>query len=262
MSWTDYPQYYDLLFRDETPYEAFFIERAFEKYLPEVWNSGKPRRLYEPASGTGRLVAKLAKEGFDVVGCDLAETALAYTRKRLTRQKLHAELHHADMTSFVANPPAHLAYCFVNTFRYLLTDALALQHLAAVADSLCQGGIYLLGFHIIPLDADEECVERWSATHGRTKVDGTLRVTEFDRQRRVEQIRISIEAKIAGSKKEKISFHDDFQFRLYTAGQFRALLAKCPQFELVDVYDFNYDIDEPLPLDDEISDTVAVLRKI
>ena len=48
---------------------------------------------------------------------------------------------------------------------------------------------------------------------------------------------------------------------MYTAGQFRRLLAKVPELELCDVYDFWYEIDQPLELDDEISDTVFILRK-
>jgi hypothetical protein len=53
----------------------------------------------------------------------------------------------------------------------------------------------------------------------------------------------------------------EFPLRLYTAEQLRSLLAKVPQFHLCDVFDFCYEIDEPLKLDDEISDTVLVLRR-
>jgi hypothetical protein len=60
---------------------------------------------------------------------------------------------------------------------------------------------------------------------------------------------------------EKLRLRDEFPLRLYTAGQFRRLLAQVPAFELVDVYDFWYEIDHPLKLDDEISDTVFILRR-
>ena len=49
--------------------------------------------------------------------------------------------------------------------------------------------------------------------------------------------------------------------RLYTADQFRRTLRAVPEFELLDVFDFWYDIDDPLKFDDEITDTVFVLRK-
>jgi hypothetical protein len=54
---------------------------------------------------------------------------------------------------------------------------------------------------------------------------------------------------------------DDFALRLYSATQFRRLLRQVPQLELCDVFDFWYDIAEPLRLDGSISDTVAILRK-
>jgi hypothetical protein len=48
---------------------------------------------------------------------------------------------------------------------------------------------------------------------------------------------------------------------MYTAAQFRRLLTAVPQLELCDVYDFWFDIDQPLELNDEITDTVFVLRR-
>jgi hypothetical protein len=48
---------------------------------------------------------------------------------------------------------------------------------------------------------------------------------------------------------------------MYTAAQFRRLLKSVPAFQLLDVYDFWYDIDDPLKLDNQITDTVFVLQK-
>jgi hypothetical protein len=48
---------------------------------------------------------------------------------------------------------------------------------------------------------------------------------------------------------------------MYTARQFRSLLCRVPDWELCDVFDFWYEIDQPLTLNDDITDTVFVLRK-
>ncbi len=48
---------------------------------------------------------------------------------------------------------------------------------------------------------------------------------------------------------------------MYTAAQFRSLLAKVPSLELCDVYDFCYEIDRPLRLNNELSDAVFILRR-
>ena len=41
-------------------------------------------------------------------------------------------------------------YCTVDTFRHLLTEKKAIQHLENVSFALKKNGIYILGLHIIP----------------------------------------------------------------------------------------------------------------
>ena len=60
------------------------------------------------------------------------------------------------MRTYRVKPQVDIAYCFVNTFRHLLTEEDAVQHLQSVAASLRPGGLYLLGLHMLPPDADEE----------------------------------------------------------------------------------------------------------
>ncbi len=251
--WYDYPQYYDLAFRSETVPEADFVEAACRKYC-----GGDVQRLLEPACGTGRLVSELAARGYQLTGLDLSKPSLAYLRRRLARRKLEAEILHADMTDFDLSEPADGAYCLINSFRHLLTEEAALSHLQAVARNLRPGGIYLLGFHLLPPDADEEDTERWSESQGQTKVTVTYRVLETDRRRRLEKLRVCL---LARSKEKEFRLRHDFECRMYTAGQFLQLLEKVPEFELCDVYDFWYDIDDPLELSDENGDSVFVLRK-
>jgi SAM-dependent methyltransferase len=251
--WYDYPQYYDLAFRSETVPEANFIEAACRKYC-----DGEARRLLEPACGTGRLVTELAGRGYELVGVDLNKPSLRYLRRRLERRKLKAELVHADMSDFELSQPVDAAYSTFDGFRHLLTEEAASSHLQAVARCLRPGGIYLLGFHLLPPDAAEECVERWAERRGQTKVTVTLRVLATDRRRRVERLRVCL---LVRSGTKELRLRHEFEFRMYTAGQFMELLEKVPEFELCDVYDFWYDIDDPLVLDDEISDTLFVLKK-
>jgi SAM-dependent methyltransferase len=252
-SWYDYPQYYDMAFRADTRGEADFIEAACRKY-----GRGPVRRLLEPACGTGRLVAELAARGHRVTGVDLSGPSLDYLRRRLDRRGLRATIVQGDMADFELARPVDAAYCMVNSFRHLLTEELARRHLECVAAALRPGGIYILGLHLLPMDADESCIERWRADAGRTHLSVTLRVTATDRRRRLETLRVSTLVR-TGRRERRL--RDEFQLRMYTAAQFRRLLASVPNLELCDVYDFWYEIDEPLKLNDEISDTVAVVRK-
>jgi SAM-dependent methyltransferase len=253
-SWYDCPRLYDLAFRSETRPEADFIEAACRKYC-----SFPVRRLLEPACGSGRLVAELAARGYRMTGFDQSAPALRYLRRRLARRGLRAKVFQADMADFFVARPADAAYNTFDSFRHLLSERSARRHLECVADSLRPGGIYILGFHLLPPDASLECTERWTERHRKTQVTVTLRVLEADRRKRMEQVRISILARYGGTLTR---LRDEFPLRLYTAAQVRKLLASVPALELCDVFDFWYEIDHPLRLDNEIADAVFVLRKL
>lgn len=252
-SWYDYPAYYDIAFRSETRPEADFLEAACRKYC-----RFPARRLVEPACGTGRLVVEMARRGYRVTGFDLSQPAIEFLKRQLERRQLKAQVFQADMMDFRLPRPVDAAFCTFNTFRHLLSETAARRHLEAVAANVRPGGIYILGLHLLPPDADEECTERWSERHGKTQVTVTLRVVGCDRRRRVERLRVST---LVRNGRGELRLRDEFPLRLYTATQFRRLLVSVPAWELADVYDFNYDIDEPLRLDDEIADTVFILKR-
>ena len=249
----DYPQYWDLAFRSETRTEANFIEAACRKY-------GRPpvRHLLEPGCGGGRLVVELASRGYQVSGFDLSEEAVKYVRKRLRRRGLEADVFCADMRDFQVDRPVDAAFNTFNTFRHLTTEADARRHLELVASSVRAGGIFILGFHLLPPDADEEDEERWSARHGKTKVNTTLRVRSCDRERRIESLQFVLNVT---TPSRKLRLESTFDYRIYRAHQAESLIRSVSEWELCDVYDFWYDIDEPLELNDEMGDTVFILRR-
>jgi SAM-dependent methyltransferase len=252
-NWYDYPQYFDIAFRDETPAELQFFAAAFRRYA-----KGEVKRVYEPGCGSGRLVVGLAQLGYEVVGSDLSEKSLQYLRRKLRRRNLTAQTELADMTDYVPTPAVDAAVCTFNTFRHLLTEETAVCHLRTIAAALRPGGIYILGFHIIPLDADEDCTERWRAKHGGTSVSVTLRVTDFDRKNRLEQIRVSL---LARSNEKTTRCRTDYAMRLYTLEEVEGLLHQVPELELLGVHDFDYQIDEQRQWDDDLVDAVLVLAK-
>jgi SAM-dependent methyltransferase len=243
----------DLAFRDETKAEVGFLIAAFRKY-----SQCPVTRLLEPGCGGGRLVTAMTARGYDLVGIDQSRPALAYARKRLEKRRLKAELIHGDMSSFRLEHAVDAAFCTFNTFRHLTTEQAARAHLLCVADHLQVGGIYILGLHLLPLDIAEEACERWSARQGSTRLSVTLRVVATDRRKRLERLRISL---FAQSPRHERRVRSEFALRMYTARQFRRLLATVPSLELAAVHDFWYEIDRPLRLSDELTDTVFILRK-
>lgn len=249
----DAPRYWDLAFSDETAYEADFITAVAEKYFAD-----KSLHVLEIGCGGGRQVIELTKRGFSVTAFDLNTTCAEWTRRQLRRRRLNAEVFCGDMTDFSIARPVHLAHCLVNTFRHLTTEASARQHLECVAGSLRSGGIYLLGFHLLPPDADEEDCERWTIQHRQTRITTTVRVLNFSRRKRMETVRFSLKVT---SPQKIVRLSTDHQLRIYRADQFRSLLKSVPALKLLDVFDFCYDLTEPLPLNDQLGDAVFVLQK-
>lgn len=250
----DAPGYWDLAFSDETLYEADFIEAAAARYL----KISRPRIL-EIGCGGGRQVIELAKRCCEVFAFDLNDSCVSWTQRQLKRRKLTAHVFSGDMTNFRLPRSVDIAHCLVNTFRHLLTEQTARQHLQCVAESLRPGGIYLLGFHLLPPDAAEEDCERWTINHRGTRVTTTIRVLNFCRRKRIETVRFNLKVT---TPKKILRLSTDHQLRIYRADQFRTLLRSVPSFKLLDVFDFCYDLTEPLVLNDNLGDAVFVLQKL
>ena len=254
-NWYDHPQYFDMVFRDETALEVAFFDQAFERFADVP-----VRRILEPGCGSGRLVAEMAARGYRVTGLDLSQPMLDYLSRRLRRRGLHAELVLGDMTEMNFDTKFDSAFCTFNTFRHLIEERDAVSHLRSVAKHLRAGGIYLLGFHLIPMDADPECTERWKASHGGTTVHVTLRVIDFDRRKRQEMLRVSIKAQKRSGQIERVQ--SEFPLRIYTPAQAKSLLKKVEDlFEIRSIHDFDYEIDEPRKFDNDLTDALFVLKR-
>lgn len=254
-TWYDHPQYFDMLFRDETDAEVEFFEKAFAKIAKR-----KVKRLLEPGCGSGRLVVEMARRGYDVTGLDLSDPMLRYVRRQLSRKKLQARTVIGDMTRMELDQKYDAAFCTFNTFRHLLTERDAESHLRSVANHLNRGGIYILGLHLIPLDAYESCIERFTTKYGGTRVTTTIKVIDFNRRQRQETLRVSVKATKRTGKVERV--RSEFPLRLYTASQIRRLFGKVDDvLELAAIHDYGYDIDETFDLDDDLLEAVFVFRK-
>jgi ubiquinone/menaquinone biosynthesis C-methylase UbiE len=202
----------------------------------------------------------MASRGYDVTGLDLSQSMLDYLQQRLETQGLEANLVLGDMTAMDFAQKFDSAFCTFNTFRHLTSTVDAVKHLRSVADNLRSGGLYILGFHLIPMDADPDCTERWKASDGSVKLKVKLKVIDFNRKARQERLRVSIKAKKPSGKIQRI--HSEFPLRIYTPKQAKKLFRKVEDvFEVCGIYDFDYDIDEEREFDNDLTDALFVLRR-
>ena len=249
----DYPKYYDLLFGSDWKAEFDFLCDCFEKHAQRpVW------RLFEPACGTGRLLGKFAAAGYEVSGNDLNAKAIDFCNARLTRQGFPASAEVGDMSSFRLRRKADAAFNTINSFRHLPSEQAAEDHLRCMADALAKGGVYVLGFHLTPTEKPACDEEAWSARRGNLGVCSRMWSIALDRRRRQESVGMTVDVH---TPTRQFRLAQEMNFRTYTATQFRRLLARVESFELVETYDFAYDINDPIRVGRQTEDVVYVLRK-
>ncbi len=248
----DFPRYYDLVYGSDWKAELDFLCASFGRYThrPVV-------RVFEPACGTGRLLYRLGKAGYEVSGLDLNARAVDYCNRRLARQGLPRSVWVGDMTDFRLPRRVDAAFNMINSFRHLPDESSAQKHLAAVAGSLRKGGLYILGLHLTPTRGeamDEEC---WSARRGHLAVNTRLWTRQQDRRRRTEHCGMVYDIY---TPTKHIRLTDEIVFRTYTWPQFQRLLRKVPAFEIAAVHDFAYNLNTETRISATTEDVVFVLR--
>ena len=251
--WYDLPLYYDIVYDEDSAEEAAFIEAMFDRHIDRP-----DGRILEPACGTGRLMATLGQRGFEVSGFDISEPMLAFARERLREAGVDGELKRAGLDDFRFRKRFDLAHCLVSSFKYLLSEEAALEHLRRVAGALRPGGIYLLGLHLTDYDDRQRARERWTGKRDGIYVVNNLQSWPPDARARRERLRSRLIVQQAGRTDR---YETQWHFRTYSAGQLKRLLAKVPEFEHIATHDFLYEADERTTLTDEGLDKILVLRR-
>lgn len=249
----DYPIYYDLVFGADWSAEFHFLKACFAKHI-----SGKTKRLLEPACGTGRLIFRFAKAGYQVAGIDLNPKAVAYCNERFAKHGLPETAWVADMADFTVPKPYDASFNTINSFRHLSTEALAVAHLKCMAGAIRPGGFYALGLHLTPTEAPPTDEEAWSARRGNLQVNTKMWPLSRDPKRRIERFGMRFDVY---RPTEQLRIEDQLVLRSYTAKQFNQLLAKVPEWTVEEVYDFRYRINEPVEIDGSSEDVVYILKR-
>ncbi|MEM9489671.1 MAG: class I SAM-dependent methyltransferase [Myxococcota bacterium] len=256
--WYQTPQFYDIIFDTESRLEGDFLEAALDRYA----TGRSRRRVLEPACGSGRLVAEMARRGWRVLGYDLNDGAVAYAKRRLselgTASAGPARVVRGAMQTYRVPGRFDLAHCLVSSFRYLLSENDARSHLDGVARALRPGGIYVLGLHLSQYGHESIGRERWVADRGGVEVVCNIQSWPSDRQRRRQQMRSRL---VVTQRGRTDRYQTLWQFRTYSVRQFRALLRRVPQFDHVATHDFDYRLDEPHQLGAKRLDQVVILRR-
>lgn len=249
----DYPKYYDLLFGSDVAAEFRFLKACFAKHA-----GCEVKRVFEPACGTGRLLIKLGRSGFDVAGNDLNPRAVDFCNERLSKYNLPESVVVADMSNFKLKKKFDASFNMINSFRHLATEKQARNHLECMAKAMNKGGLYVLGIHLEPTSGPAMQEESWSARRGNLVVNSHMWSKGIDRKKRLEHLGLNIDV-FTPTKRMRIVDH--MEYRTYKHSQFQSLVKSVPQLEIAETYDFSYNIRQPHVVSGATEDVVFVLRR-
>lgn len=250
----DHPKYYDLVFGADVAAEKQFILDCCDKHT-----SFRNPRFFEPACGTGRLVVALASAGYQTAGLDLNDRAIDFCNDRLKRRGLPETCFVADMSDFKTKTKFEVAFNTINSFRHLLSEKAARDHLICLGNSIRKGGLYLLGIHLTPTDANPSEGESWSARRGHLSINTMMWTTSREPRKRIERFGLYFDVhRPSGS----FRIVDELVLRSYLPHQLEKLVQSSGVWEIIETYDFGYDIDFPTEVDSTSEDVVYVLKRI
>jgi len=241
--WYDRAEAYDILCGWDPRPERDFILGASERF-----GVGPARRVLEPFCGSGRLLR--AMPGL-AVGFDRNPHMVRYAKRT------GARAFRADAGRFAVREASFdLAYCLLDSFRYLLTEEAARAHLRAVARALRPGGVYVLGMEVTG-DLDPEATrDAWSGDRSGIRVDGEVTCLG-DRAERIETLRVRLVVR-NGGRREVVE--DLEPMRVYARADLASLLAAEGSFEIAAAFDGRYDLGRPMPFERVAGSAVLVLR--
>lgn len=249
----DYPKYYDLLFGSDVVAEFRFLRACFAKHAGCV-----VKRIFELACGTGRLLIKLGRSGYDVSGNDLNPKAVDFCNERLCKYNLPESVVVANMADFKLKKKFDASFNMINSFRHLATEKEARNHLECMSNAMNQGGLYVLGIHLEPTSCPAMQEESWSARRGNLVINSHMWSKGIDRKKRLEHLGLNIDV-FTPTKRMRIVDH--MEYRTYKKAQFQSLVKSVPELEIAETYDFSYNIRQPHVVTGMTEDVVFVLRR-
>jgi len=161
-----HPRYYAIGYRWNTEGECDFIEACLKAHGP-----AKAKRLLDIGCGSGRHMTALAARGYRLTGIDLSPEMIAYVKDTASRAHLDLTVSVDDLRRLTVTGTYDAAFCFMDTFRFLLTNDEIVSHLRTVAGLLAPGGLYLTDFWIPSRwDLLGSEIHQWEQTEGGTTV--------------------------------------------------------------------------------------------
>ena len=252
----NHPRYYDIGFGWDPSTELTFLEACFRKYC-----SLPVRRVLELGCGTGRLLIGLAKRSYEAIGIEVNRHMIDFALAKSRQTGTLLSVVEADMTKFILDEKVDAAFCAIDTFRYLLTEDVARNHLRCVSRVLRPNGLYVIDFTMVgspssyPKDPEEWTIEREGV---RVTVNHKIvGAPNLQNRRTLEHTSLTV-------MEEGITkmFETEDLMRTYTNDEFESLLKSVGLFSVLAWHGSNFQIDQPVTPTPETERIITVLKRV
>ena len=251
-----YPHYYAIGYRWNTETECDFIQACLKAAGP-----AKATRLLDIGCGSGRHVIDLARRGFEMTGVDLSPEMIEFVEEAARETDVHVSASVDDLRDLEIQGTFDAAFCFMDTFRFLLTNNAIVAHLKTVAKLLAPGGLYLTDFWI-PHQWDQvgNEIHQWEQTEGEM----TVRVFYLQHPETIDPITQTFEDELVfevqeGGKTTEIR-GGPTRTRLILPQEFRSLVESSGVFDTVSAHG-EFDLAKPLDQASLSWRMISVLKK-
>ena len=251
-----YPRYYAIGYRWNTEAECDFIDACLKQYGPT-----NAKRLLDIGCGAGRHIMNLAQRGYQLAGIDASPDMVSYVEQEAKQARRPITVSLGDLRHLSIRGTYDAAFCFMDTFRFLLTNEEITTHLRAVADRLVTGGLYLLDFWI-PHQWDQvgNEIHQWEQTEG----DTTVRVFYLQHPETIDPIAQTFEDELVFEVREGEETKEirggRTRTRLILPQEFAALVEGSGVFNLVATHG-EFDLARPFSLDSLSWRMISILKK-
>lgn len=242
--WTNYAP---IMFDDARWAEA----PAVAEYVKNIAGLKNGDSVLDAGCGLGRISVELAALGLCVTGVDIIQNELDAAKESAEAEGVPLELINADLRTFKTSKKYDCAVNLYTSFGYCDTEDEDMQILKNIADSLKDGGTFIL-----------ECVSRETSIMYFTKGE------EFDRAGYTVRTHFDVEGAWEGLRSQwtlyplgapadsKPVVDHEFVQRLYSAAELCKKMKKCG-FSEAKVYG-DYDLS---PYDENAQTMVIVAKK-
>ncbi len=251
-----HPEFYALGYRWNTEAECSFIEAYLKAH-----NLKESGRLLDIGCGAGRHLLELARHGHAMTGVDISPEMVDYVRQKADESGLEVGVSTDDLRNLQVKGSFDAAYCFMDTFRFLLTNDEIITHLRKVAGLLVPGGLYLTDFWIpAQWDKISNEIHQWEQTEG----DRTVRVFYVQHPESIDPIHQTFEDELVfevlenGQRQEIRGGRT--RTRLILPQEFKALAAASGSFDVAGFYG-EFDMERPLDVSSLSWRMISVLKK-